>query len=396
MNLLIFNCGSSSQGFKVYQTAEGTEPAVIASGKARNVASQTRAEASIEWRIGTDSGVLTTDLPTQRRAAEIILALLKEHAVRVDAVGHRFVHGGDRFDRSVQIDAASLEDLRACLPFAPLHNPNSFSVIKVCLRQLPGMPQYAVFDTAFHAGMPEESSTYALPKELAAKHGYRKYGFHGLSYQYVSAKTAEFLGRPLNSLKLIMCHLGTGGSSVAALKDGHTLDTSMGYSPLPGLVMSTRSGDLDPEIALDLVRQGRTPDEVSSLLNNQSGLLGLSGYSSNLAEIIEAAAAGSPDCQRAYDVYAHRLSFYIGAFHWLLGGADCIVFTDDIGLHSWKLRERVCTGAEDLGLLLDREANRLAPADRPALITLPASKVQAAIVPTDEEIIILREVLALM
>ena len=396
MNLLIFNCGSSSQGFKVYQTAEGAEPAVIAAGKARNVAAQTQAKASIEWRIGPASGLLTTDLPTHRQTAEKVLTLLKEHALRVDAVGHRFVHGGDRFDRSVQIDAASLPELRGCLPFAPLHNPNSYSVIEVCLEQLPGVPQYAVFDTTFHAGMPEESKTYALPKDLAAEHGYRKYGFHGLSYQYVSARTAEFLGRPLSSLKLIMCHLGTGGSSVAALKDGHTLDTSMGYSPLPGLVMSTRSGDLDPEIALDLVRQGRTPDEVSGLLNNQSGLLGLSGYSSNLAEIIEAAAAGSTDCQRAYDVYAHRLSFYIGAFHWLLGGADCIVFTDDIGLHSWKLRERVCTGAEALGLLLDREANRLAPADRPSLITLPNSKIQAAVVPTDEEIIILREVLALM
>lgn len=396
MNILIFNCGSSSQGFKVYHTEITDKPHVIASGKAKNVATKTKAEAVIEWKVNGLPGSKMTGLSSHRLAAEKILALLKEHNVSVDAVGHRFVHGGTLFDRSVKIDSASLPRLKQCLPFAPLHNPNSYSVIEVCLEQLPGVPQYAVFDTSFHTQMPDESKYYALPKDLAEKYGYRKYGFHGLSYQYVSARAAEFLGKPLPSLKLILCHLGTGGSSVAAVKDGSSLDTSMGYTPLPGLVMSTRCGDLDPEIALDLVRQGRTPDEVSSLLNNQSGLVGLSGFSSNLAEIIEEAEKGSPDCQRAYDVYAHRLSGYIGAFNWLLNGADCIVFTDDIGLKSWKLREKVCAGKEAMGLFLDKEANQHAPIDKASLISLPGSTIQAAVIPTDEESIILKEVLALI
>lgn len=396
MNILIFNCGSSSQGFKVYQAETTGQSSIIASGKARNVATKTKAQAVIEWKVNGSAGSRETDLSSHRLAAEKILALLKENNIAVDAVGHRFVHGGTLFDRTARIDAASLPVLKQCLPFAPLHNPNSYSVIEVCFEQLPGVPQYAVFDTSFHAQMPDEAKYYALPKDLAEKYGYRKYGFHGLSYQYVSAKTAEFLGKPLPSLKLILCHLGTGGSSVAAVKDGRSLDTSMGYTPLPGLVMSTRCGDLDPEIALDLVRQGRSPDEVSSLLNNKSGLVGLSGFSSNLAEIIEEAEKGNPDCSRAYDVYAHRLSGYIGAFNWLLDGADCLVFTDDIGLRSWKLREKVCGGKEAMGLLLDTDANRHAPLDRPSMISLPGSKIQVAVVPTDEESIILKEVLALL
>jgi acetate kinase len=290
-----------------------------------------------------------------------------------------------------------MKDLKKCLPFAPLHNPNSYSVIEVCQEQLPGVSQFAVFDTSFHSQMPEESRRYGLPKELAEKFGFRKYGFHGLSYQFVSAKAAELLGKPLESLKLILCHLGTGGSSVVAVKDGKSLDTSMGFTPLPGLVMSTRCGDLDPEIALEMVRQGNSPDEVSSILNNQSGLVGLSGgFSSNLAEIIEEAAKGNQDCQIAYDVYAHRLSFYIGAFDWLLNGADAIIFTDSIGVKSWKLRERVCSGVENMGLLLDKDANEHAFAEIASRISQPESHIQIWVVPTDEESIILKEVVALM
>jgi acetate kinase len=397
LNILIFNCGSSSQAFKVYRVAGGAHAEVVASGKAKNVATKTRADAVVDWVIQGISGSKVTDLSSHRLACREILAVLKNHSIHIDAVGHRFVHGGTLFDRSVKIDTQTMKDLKKCLPFAPLHNPNSYSVIEVCQEQLPGVPQFAVFDTSFHSQMPEESRRYALPKELTEKFGFRKYGFHGLSYQFVSAKAAELLGKPLESLKLILCHLGTGGSSVAAVKEGKSLDTSMGFTPLPGLVMSTRCGDLDPEIALEMVRQGNSADEVSSILNNQSGLVGLSGgFSSNLAEIIEEAAKGNQDCQIAYEVYAHRLSFYIGAFDWLLNSADAIIFTDSIGVKSWKLRERVCSGVENMGVLLDKDANEHVFADKASRISLPESRIQIWVVPTDEESIILKEVVALM
>ncbi|HMD88620.1 MAG TPA: acetate/propionate family kinase, partial [Anaerolineaceae bacterium] len=344
MNILIFNCGSSSQGYKVYQQSEGGNWSSIASGKAKNVATITKANSAIDWQILEKTGSKTTDLSSHKLAAQEILELLRENDIQAGAVGHRFVHGGTLFDKTVRIDQSTLQNLKKCFPFAPIHNPNSYSVIEVCLEEMPGVPQYAVFDTSFHAKMPDESKKYALPKDLAEKYGFRKYGFHGLSYQYVSAKTAGLLKKPLASLKLIICHLGTGGSSVVAVKDGKSLDTSMGYSPLPGLVMSTRCGDIDAEIVLELVRQGNSPDEVSHILNSQSGLIGLSGFSSNLDEVIEESERGNGDCQIAYDVYVHRLKTYLGAYTWLLDGADAIVFTDDIGLKSWKLRERVCGG----------------------------------------------------
>ncbi len=394
MNILIFNCGSSSQNFKVYQVADDGQSTVLASGKAQNVATRTQAQPKIDWKIAGQPGSRACDLSTHSMAAQEILVILKEAQVTVDAVGHRFVHGGELFQRTARIDAQTLPKLRECLPLAPIHNPNSYSVIEVCLEQLPGVPQFAVFDTAFHAQMPADASQYALPRELASKYGFRKYGFHGLSYQYVSAQAAGMLGKPLDVAKLIMCHLGTGGSSVAAFQEGHSVDTSMGYSPLPGLVMSTRCGDLDAEIVLELVRKGYTADEIEKLLNQQSGLIGLSGFSSNLAEVIDAGEHGNADCQLAFDVYAHRLKTYLGAYTWLLGGADAIVFTDDIGVKSWKLREKVCSGVEALGIALDSNANRSAPLDRPSRVSRPGARTEILVIPTDEELMIVREVLS--
>ncbi len=394
MNILIFNCGSSSQGFKVYRTISGEKEAVIASGKAKNVATKTKADAVIEWQVNGTSGSKVADLSSHRLAVRHSIAILHDNGVQVDAIGHRFVHGGTLFDRTVRIDDGALQQLKQCLPFAPIHNPNSYSVIEVCSEMLPGVPQFAVFDTAFHVGMPEYAKWYAIPKNLAERHGFRKYGFHGLSYQFVSARMAELLERPLDSIKLILCHLGTGGSSVAAMQGGKSLDTSMGYSPLPGLVMSTRSGDIDPEIILEMIRSGNSPDEVSRILNNQSGLVGLSGISSNLQEIIEEAENGNANCQLAYDVYAHRLKTYLGAYTWLLNGADAIVFTDDVGLRSWQLRQEVCSGVEALGISLDADRNMAAAPDKATRVSADGSRTQVWVVPTDEEIVILREVKA--
>ncbi len=394
MNILIFNCGSSSQGFKVYQTSAHAKPVVLVAGKAKNVATQTQAEAFIEWKSQNSAASKKTDLSSHRLAAQKIIAILKEQQVKVDAIGHRFVHGGTFFDKTARIDPQSMQKLKQCLPFAPIHNPNSYSVIEVCLEQYPGVPQFAVFDTAFHAKMPQVSKQYAIPRDLVEKYGYYKYGFHGLSYQYISARMSELMGKPLESLKLILCHLGTGGSSVVAMKDGLPLDTSMGYSPLAGLVMSTRSGDIDPEIVLEMIRNGSTPDEVSQILNNRSGLIGLSGFSSSLPEIIAESEKGNPNCQLAYDVYAHRLETYLGAYTWLLNGADAIVFTDDVGLKSWKLRARVCGSAQNLGVEMDAERNTNAPLDRASLVSSAHSKTQIWVVPTDEESVILQEILA--
>jgi len=396
MNILIFNCGSSSQGFKVYQTSKnGTNPEVVASGKAQNVATETKADAVIDWKIKGEPGSKTTDLSTHHLAAQKIIAILKDHHVNIDAIGHRFVHGGTLFDRTARIENGTMEKLQQCFPFAPIHNPNSCSVIEVCQKQFPGVPQFAVFDTAFHSTMPQVSKQIALPRDWAEKHWFRKYGFHGLSYQFVSARAAELLGKPLGSLKLIICHLGTGGSSVVAIKDGKTQDTSMSYSPLSGLVMSTRCGDIDAEIVLEMIRNGNTPDEVSKILNNQSGLIGLSDFSSNLQEIIEEGEKGNAHCQLAYEVYAQRLKEYLGAYTWLLNGSDAIIFTDDVGQKCWKLREKVCSHAEHLGVEIDVEANKNAPTDK-ASVSADHSKTQIWVVPTDEESVILKEVIAII
>jgi acetate kinase len=396
MNILIFNCGSSSQGFKVYQVPETGAPLVVASGKAKNVATRTQAEPKIDWTVLDQSGTRLGALPNHRQAAENILSILTDSHVQIDAIGHRFVHGGELFQQTTRIDASVMERLRSCFSLAPIHNPNSYSVIEVCLERLAAIPQFVVFDTAFHAGLPEEARRYAIPRQLAEQYGYRKYGFHGLSYQYVSAQMAALLGKPLEELKLILCHLGTGGSSVTAFKDGHSIDTSMGFSPLPGLVMSTRCGDIDAEIILDLVRSGISVDDVDAILNNQSGLIGLSGFSSNLEEIITAGEAGNRECQIAFDVYAHRLRTYLGGYTWLLNGAHAIVFTDDVGLKSWKLRERVCSGAENLGVRLDAAANRLATTNTAARVSSAASQTQIWVVPTDEEQVVMQEVLDLL
>lgn len=396
MNILVVNCGSSSLGFKVYQTTGSDDSKVILAGKARNVATQTKTQPRIEW--SQDGGMQSREcpLPSHQAAAREMLTILRENKIHPDAVGHRFVHGGELFNATTRVDARSLGGLTQVLPLAPIHNPNSFSAIQVCLEELPGVAEFVVFDTAFHASLPVEASTYALPRDLADRYGLRKYGFHGLSYQYVSTRAAALLEQPLEQIKLIMCHLGTGGSSVCAFANGHSMETSMGFSPLAGLVMSTRCGDIDAEVALELVRRGMPADEVSSVLNNQSGLIGLSGYSSNLAEIIEAAEAGDEACRIAYEVYARRLKLYLGAYTYLLNGADGIVFTDDIGVTSWKLREKVCSGADRLGIRLDAVLNRRAIDYHPAFIQSMQSSVKILVLPTDEEQVILEEVLRML
>ena len=381
---------------RIYAVEKAGVVQTIASGKARNVGTLTREKPRIDYTINGELHSIETELQTHRQAAIECINILHQHHIIIDAIGHRFVHGGKWLTKTTRVSVESQQLLMKCLPLAPIHNPNSYSAVQVFSEQLPGIPQFLVFDTAFHANMPEAARLYALPRDLADQYGFHKYGFHGLSYQYISNQAASLLGIQIDKVKLIMCHLGTGGSSVAAFMNGHTVDTSMGYSPLPGLVMSTRCGDLDPEIVLELVRQGHTAEEIDALLNNKSGLIGLSGYSSNLVEIIAAAEQGNERCRIAYEVYATRLKNYIGGYYWQMNGADAIIFTDDVGTHCWQLREKVCGGAHQLGVRLDLDANRTAKPDQVQFINAADSHVKIISMPTDEEGIILHEVIRAM
>ena len=396
MNILVFNCGSSSQNYKLYQANESGLK-MICKGKAHRVGVKGSEPSFIEHSLLGQAILLTIPIPDHKTAANLILDFIQEKALPVDAIGHRFVHGGELFQKSLILTPASLADLNEVLPLAPIHNPNSLSVIRVCLQRLAGKPETLTFDTAFHAGLPECAYRYALPVDLAKKDSLRKYGFHGLSYQYVSHHAAEFLNRPLESLRLVACHLGTGGSSVCAIQGGRSLDTSMGYSPLAGLMMSTRSGDVDAAVILAMLAKGKTAAEISALLNKKSGLLGVSGFSSDIRDLIKSAKENSNELARlAVEMYAARLKKTIGSYLALLGGADALLFTDDIGLQNPTIREMACSGLEWAGVSLDLSANLAAPADRMSNISRAGSRVHILVTPTDEEQIIAVETARLL
>ena len=285
MNILVFNCGSSSLSYKVFQATDSQHLAAVLAGKAHRVGVHGTEDAFIEHHLDGETFRKALPICNHREAATLAITFIRERNVQVDLIGHRFVHGGSLFQRSTFLDALQLERLGRCLPLAPIHNPNSLSVIHAAQEALPGVRQYVTFDSAFHASIPEYAYTYALPRALVEEHGFRKFGFHGLSYQDVTQKAACFLGVSLEALRIVACHLGTGGSSVAAVKGGRSVDTSMGYSPLAGLVMSTRSGDIDPILPLYMVeRCGYTASEVARILNRQSGLLAVSGLSSDMRD----------------------------------------------------------------------------------------------------------------
>lgn len=392
-HILVLNCGSSSLSYKVFAYADANNVSVSLSGKAHRVGVK-----------GTEPSFLETDfhgaiqkevipLENHGAAAEAALKSVEAHGIAVGCIGHRFVHGGSYFPDSVQLTRETMEKLKLCQPLAPIHNPNSLSVIEVCTRLLPDVPQYAAFDSAFHSTIPEYAYTYALPRNIARKFGFRKYGFHGLSYQYVTWEIARYLGVSQKGLRVVACHLGTGGSSVAAMRDGRSIDTSMGYSPNTGLVMSTRCGDIDPMLATYLMSlYGYRPDELTDLLSKQSGLLGVSGFSSDIRDIIlRFEEREEEQAELALEMYVHRLKRYIGGCAALLGGMDVLVFTDDIGVHNWQVREKVCENMEWCGIVLDREANRKIAGDGDSSVEESTSRVKILVIPTDEELMICME-----
>lgn len=313
----------------------------------------------------------------------------------VEAIGHRVVHGGENFHDSVIVTDEVKNNIRECFSLAPLHNPPNLGGIEACERAFKGVPNVAVFDTAFHHSMPASSYLYAIPYEYYEKYGIRKYGFHGTSHKFVSYATANMLGQPLGELKLITAHLGNG-ASITAVDRGNVLDTSMGMTPLNGLVMGTRCGDIDPAVVLYLVRRGMQAEDIDRVLNKNSGLLGVSGIGSgDMRDNVAAAESGNMQAQRAIRMFVHRLVSYIGSYFTILDGADAVVFTGGIGENSVYIRERVVRRLACLGCFLDEEANRKAHA-HPAYISTPDSKLKAIVMPTNEELMIARETVRLL
>lgn len=367
--VFVLNAGSSSIKYTVLEVEGG---AVLADG--------------IVERIGVPgSGV-----PDHATALATVLATLRD--LPVDAVGHRIVHGGERFTEATLIDDDVEAAIDALVELAPLHNPAGLAGIRAARAAMPDVPQVAVFDTAFHATIPAEAATYAIDADVAKRHGIRRYGFHGTSYRYVSRAAAEMLGR--EDLRLIVLHLGNGASA-AAIRDGRSVDTSMGLTPLEGLVMGTRSGDIDPAIVFHLNRvAGLSVDDLDDLLNRRSGVLGLSGHA-DMRQVIELVESGDAAATLAFEVYLHRIRHYIGAYAAVLGGLDALVFTAGVGENSVDVRAGAVRGLGFLGIEIDPDAN-VARAAGARSISAAGSAVAVLVIPTDEELEIARQTASLL
>lgn len=371
MNVLVLNAGSSSVKYALIDLAGRV---VVTQGK-------------IE-RIG--------EALSHEQAFAAIMDRLSGRTV--DAVGHRVVHGGPRFHEATRIDDEVLAAIEACVPLAPLHNPHNLAGIRAARRALPGVPHVAVFDTAFHVRLPRRARTYAIDQELAEREGLRRYGFHGTSHAYVAGLAAKELGRPLQELRLVTLHLGNGASA-CAVEFGHSTETSMGMTPLDGLVMGTRPGDLDPGVLLHLLRSGHDVEKLEQLLQNRSGLAGLSGVGNDLRDIERRAAEGDDRCRLAIQVFAHRVRKYVGAYAAVMGGIDAVVLTGGIGENGAAMRRRILQRLDFLGLVLDEDRNADARVDdtRPvARIHDDASRVAALVVKTNEELAIAQQTAQVM
>ncbi|MBD1380121.1 acetate kinase [Metabacillus arenae] len=361
-------------------------------------------------RIGLDNAVFTitdtngekqtevTDIPDHAVAVKILLAKLTDLEIiqsldEINGIGHRVVHGGEQFNDSVLISDETLAAIEELSDLAPLHNPANVVGIKAFKEVLPNVPAVAVFDTAFHQTMPEQSFLYSLPYEYYKEYGIRKYGFHGTSHKYVSERAAELLGRPIEQLRLISCHLGNG-ASIAAIEGGHSIDTSMGFTPLAGVAMGTRSGNIDPALLPFIMEKtGKTAEEVLEILNKKSGLLGISGLSSDLRDITQAAEEGNERAETALEVFANRIHKYIGSYAARMSGVDAIIFTAGIGENSIEVRERVMLGLEFMGVYWDPALNKVRGEE--TFISYPHSPVKVIIIPTNEEVMIARDVVKL-
>ncbi|MGN0466295.1 MAG: acetate/propionate family kinase [Lachnospiraceae bacterium] len=395
MNVLVVNCGSSSLK---YQLIDSVTEEVLAKGLCE--------------RIGID-GVLThqpagkikvkmdAPMPDHTVAIQLVLEQLTDEnngvissLDEIGAVGHRLVHGGEKFACSTIITDEVIKAMEECNPFAPLHNPANLIGVNVCRELMPNTPMAGVFDTAFHQTMPKKAYLYGISKEYYEKYGVRRYGFHGASHMFVSQRTAEILGKDIKDLKIIVCHLGNG-ASISAVKGGESIDTSMGLTPLEGLIMGTRSGDIDPG-AMEFIADRENLDikEVLQILNKKSGVLGMSGVSSDFRDLSTAAEAGDEWAQVALEAFAYRVAKYVGAYAAAMNGVDAIAFTAGIGENDAWVRENACSYFGYLGVELDKEANKVRGEEK--IISTPDSKVTVLCVPTNEELAICRETVRLV
>lgn len=387
MKVLVINCGSSSLKYRLIETDTKT---VICKGLCERIGI---GGGHFKYDVsGSDKGYeKDVEFPDHNTAVDTLIKAVTDPETgvvsdisEIGAVGHRIVHGGDKFTGATLITDEVMSVIEECSDLAPLHNPANIQGIKSCRKVMPDTAMVGVFDTAFHQTLPEEAYLYGIPYEYYEKYGIRKFGFHGMSHEYVSKETAAIMGRDIKDVKTIVCHLGNG-ASITAVDGGRSVDTSMGYTPLDGIIMGTRCGSLDPEIVHAMVEKtGKSLDEVMHVLNFESGVYGLSGYkSSDMRDIRDAYKAGDKAAIRAYDTYIYVIVKYIGAYMAVLGGADAITFTAGIGENSASLRKHVCTRLKGLGVELDDEANENGKGAR--LISKADSRVKVYTIPTDEE-----------
>lgn len=384
MKVLVLNCGSSSIKYQLFDMPART---LLAKGMVERIGDPQAAMIHQEDGKKQREAIAAAD---HEQAMKAILVRLM-HAgggspsseEPIGAVGHRVVHGGEAFTGSVLIDDAVIASIEQTAQLAPLHNPPNLTGIRAAMHALPKAPQIACFDTAFHATIPQMAYMYALPYELYEKHGVRRYGFHGTSHRYVARRAAEMLGRHKYEINCITCHLGNG-CSMSAVRDGHSVDTSMGLTPLEGLVMGTRCGDIDPAIIFHLAENGYDLKTLNNLCNKKSGVLGISGCSNDMRILIEEAGRGNQRAQLAIDIFCYRIKKYIGAYYAALGHLDAIVFTGGIGENAAIVREKICEGLNELGIQLDRQRNNLED-HQERRIEAPDGRVAILVIPTDEE-----------
>ncbi|MFG6148267.1 acetate kinase [Halobacillus sp. B23F22_1] len=387
-NILAINAGSSSLKFQLIEMPEET---VVTKGLVERIGIQDSV-FTIEFNEEKDKTV--TDIEDHAVAVKMLLKKLTAHGIiesldEIDGVGHRVVHGGERFSDSVLITDEVIQEIEDVSDLAPLHNPANLTGIRAFREVLPNVPHVAIFDTAFHQTMPEQSYLYSLPYEYYEDYGIRKYGFHGTSHKYVSERAAEMLGRPLEQLRLLSCHLGNG-ASIAAIEGGKSIDTSMGFTPLAGVTMGTRSGNIDPAlIPFIMEKTGKSAQEVMNVLNKESGMLALSGFSSDLRDIELKAAEGDERAELALEVFAARIHKYIGSYASRMHGIDGIIFTAGVGENSTSIRERVLKGLEFMGVYWDPALNQVR--GKEDFVNYPHSPVKVMIIPTNEEVMIARD-----
>jgi acetate kinase len=396
MKILVLNCGSSSIKYKLFDM---TDKSVIAQGGIEKIGLP---GSFLKLTLPDGSKkILEKDIQEHTAGVEFILQTLTSAeygAIKsmdeIGAVGHRMVHGGERFTESVLLDKEVLEAFTACNDLAPLHNPANLKGVNAISAILPNVPQVGVFDTAFHQTMPDYAYLYAIPYELYKKYGVRRYGFHGTSHRYVSKRVCEFLGVDIHKQRIITCHIGNG-ASIAAIKDGKCIDTTMGLTPLEGLMMGTRSGDIDAGAVTFLMeKEGLDTKGISNLLNKQSGVKGIFGVSSDMRELEAGVANGDPMAILAENMYFYRIKKYIGAYAAALGGVDIIVFTGGVGENQQTCRAGVCKGLEFIGVEMDAERNKVRGEE--AILSTDASRVKVVCIPTDEELMIASDTVAIL